>query len=60
MRNTQQQKQPKATANTRSLTVYYSYRCNRRIPVIRIGGDYLHNMGFSIGDTITITINYNQ
>ena len=46
--------------NTRTLKVYYGYQGNKRIPIIRLGGDYLTKMGFKAGDMVTITIQHNN
>ena len=42
----------------RTLKVYYGYHCGsyKRHPVIRLGGKYLANMDFKVGDVIEITI----
>jgi len=42
---------------TRKQRVYYGYhgRSTKRIPVIRLGGQYLSDFEFDIGDTIEIT-----
>jgi len=41
----------------RKQRVYYGYhgRSTKRIPVIRLGGQYLSDFEFDIGDTIEIT-----
>lgn len=42
----------------RELKVYYGFtqRKYRKIPVIRLAGDYLTAIGFSIGDKVTIEL----
>jgi hypothetical protein len=42
----------------RQLTVYYGFtkRKYRRIPVIRLAGDYLSSIGFDVGDKLSIEL----
>lgn len=46
----------------RQLTVYYGFtkRKFRKIPVIRLGGDYLYTIGFRIGDKLLIELETNK
>lgn len=59
MRTLPLRKQLIPMTDTRTLKVYYGYQGNKRIPVIRLGGNYLTKMGFKAGDTIAITIEHN-
>ena len=46
----------------RQLTVYYGFtkRKYRKIPVIRLAGDYLTTIGFKIGDKVSIELETNK
>jgi antirestriction protein ArdC len=52
---------PNNEPQTRKLKVYYGHTGTyRRIPVIRLRGDYLSKNGFKIGDIVNITLQNNN
>ena len=36
------------------LTVYYHYQNNKQVPIIRLQGKWLRQLGFEPGDKITV------
>ena len=51
-----------ASANKRRLKIYYGYngKSNKKLPYIRLCGDYLSQMNFKIGDEIQIIVEQNH
>jgi len=42
------------TRVNRMLTVYYHYQNNKQVPIIRLQGKWLRQLGFEPGDKITV------
>ena len=40
--------------DSRKLTVYYHYAGNKSVPLIRLQGYWLENLGFKIGECIEV------
>jgi len=43
-----------AEKNKRTLTVYYNYQKNHDVPLIRLQGKWLENLGFYVGNQVEV------